>query len=139
MEQANLMASRIPPPPNTAFAATSRRTKRQRADSTGYLDFIRSLPSVLPGAGPVQAAHVNYADIRYGKLGRGKSQKDDDCWALPLCAEMHDLQHRAGNESAWWINNGIPDPVRVAISLWRCWMIGDTETALTIIDHAHEP
>ena len=130
------MASRIVIPA-TAFAATNRRTKRQRADSGDYLDFIRSLPCLITGD-PSQAAHVNYDDLRYGKIGRGKGTKDDDCWAVPLSEPLHRQQHDAGDERKWWLYQGI-DPVPVALALWRCWQLHDYETALIVIQHAGQP
>lgn len=124
--------------PQTAFAATSRRTKRRRSDGGDFLAFLRTLPCLVTGSyNSVQAAHVNYADLRYGKLGRGKSQKDDDSWAVPLSEKEHAYQHAFGDEERYWKSVGI-DPVRVAISLWRCWTLDDQETAIIILQHARD-
>src|SRR5882762_7647663 len=103
--------------PATAFAATSRRTKRQRVDSKGHLAFIRSLPCIVTGSTTdIDAAHVSYEDLRYGKLGRGKGQKEEDCWAIPMSRDWHEAQHRSV-EKAFWHMRQI-DPCRVALALW---------------------
>lgn len=119
--------------PATAFTATSRRTKRQRVGGKDHLSFIRSLPCVVTGrTDTVEAAHISYADERFGKLGRGKAQKEDDCWTLPLCRAEHDTQHES-DERLYWAVRGI-DPCRVAAALYI--HTGDYERALTILQHA---
>lgn len=121
--------------PATAFAATSRRLKRQRVDSKDHLRFIRSLPCIVTGASvDVEAAHVSYEDLRYGKLGRGKGQKEEDCWTLPLCRDEHAIQHES-DEGLFWAVRGI-NPCAVALALWRC--SGDYETALIILHRARD-
>lgn len=129
------MASRMIRPA-TAFAATSRRLKRQRVGGTDHLAFIRSLPCVVTGQSDgVQAAHVSYEDLRYGKLGRGKGQKEEDCWCVPLAGVAHDIQHKTGEQAYWRLHN--IDPCRVALALWRC--SGDFETAMIVLQHARTP
>lgn len=130
------MASRMIRPA-TAFPETSRRTKRIKVESRDHLAFIRSLPCVVTGLTEgVQAAHINDPDLRYGKLGRGKGTKDDDCWTLPLQRTAHEIQHRMG-ERAYWQHHRI-DPCRTALALWRCSLIGDYETALIVLQHARD-
>lgn len=80
-----------------------------------YLDFIRSLPCVVTGRRPVQAAHVSYPNPALGKLGRGKSAKESDRWAVPLCPEEHARQHSM-SEEAYWRSVGI-DPCVTALAL----------------------
>lgn len=121
--------------PATAFAATSRRTKRQRVGGKDHLTFIRSLPCVVSGASRnVQAAHVSFDDLRYGKLGRGHGQKEEDCWAVPLNELCHAQQHTM-DEQKYWRDRNI-DPCRIALALWRC--SGDYETALLILERARD-
>lgn len=130
------MASRMVNQP-TAFAATSRRLKRQRMDSNKYLKFIRTLPCTVTGTWGVEAAHVSYEDLRYGKLGRGMGAKEEDCWAVPLCISEHKGQHAMGDERSYWNSYEI-DPCRVALALWRCFQINDYETALLILERARD-
>lgn len=134
------MASRLIIP-KTAFPATSRRTKRIRIEDADHLAFIRSLPCVVTGYTNekhlIEAAHVSYADLRYGKLGRGKGTKEDDCWTVPLWTIEHAAQHALGDERRYWREHGI-DPCRIALALWRCRTIGDYETALLVIERAKD-
>lgn len=100
---------------------------------TAYLSFVRSLPCVVTGNFPVDVAHVSYAAPEYGKTGRGKGQKEDDRWTVPL----HPLEHRAqhsGNERAYWQRVGI-DPCVIALALWGCYP--NEELALLVIEHAN--
>lgn len=128
------MASRMVRPP-TAFTATSRRLKRQRVGGADHRAFVKSLPCVITGATEgIEVAHVSYEDLRYGKLGRGKGMKEEDCWCVPLTAAAHRDQHQT-NEEKWWRVYEI-DPCRVALALWRC--SGDYETAMIVLQHARE-
>lgn len=81
----------------------------------GYLDFIRTLPCVVTGTMPVEAAHVSYAAPKWGSSGRGKGQKASDRFALPLCPDQHRKQH-SGNEKAFWRDHNI-DPHAVCVAL----------------------
>lgn len=129
-----MTAYRIPPPPPGAFVVTSRRLKREKITSASHLDFIRSLPCLVTGSYlKVEAAHVSYEQAGIGKLGRGKGQKEEDCWTVPLCKTEHDNQHAIGDEKEYWRQVDI-DPCQVALALWRC--TGDRETALLVLEHA---
>lgn len=130
------MGSRIVRDP--AAFNTSRRAKETEAvKSAPHLDFIRSLPSVLSGRSPCEAAHINFADRRYGKPERGKGTKADDCWTLPLTAAEHrdgpNAQHRTGNEERWWTEQGI-DACALAARLWA--VSGDFEAGTLIVETA---
>lgn len=121
--------------PATAFAVTSRRLKRQRADSKSHLAFIRSLPCIVTGSTTdIDAVHVSFADTRFGKLGRGLGSKEEDAWTVPLSREMHERQH-GRDEQAFWAARNIK-VLRVALALWRC--SGDYETALLILERARD-
>lgn len=129
------MASRVPPPPPTAFAATSRREKVRRIDDGPHENFIRRLPCICCGrTDTVQLAHVSYADLRFAKYGRGKGQREESCWVLPLCARHHGEQHGMG-EQAFWAAQQI-DPVRAAAALYI--RSGDIEAAGVILLHARD-
>lgn len=128
------MASRIAVS-QTAFRQTSRRLKRVEVRSDDHLAFIRSLPCLVTGVYQrIQAAHVSYADPRFGKLGRGMGTKEDDIWTVPLEAEQHELQHKIGEGEYWPLAN--IDPVRIAAALYI--FTGDRERALMIIEHARD-
>lgn len=127
------MAARLPKPP-TAFARTPRRQPRE-AKAAAYLDWIRTLPCVISGETPVEAAHVSTAAIFYGHPGRGKGQKADDRWALPLAPALHAKQH-AGNEMAFWKWTGI-DPHRLALVLHALWEQGASADYAAIIIEQH--
>lgn len=102
--------------------------------SKTYLSWLHDLPCVVTGMEPVQAAHVSFANARYGAPGRGKGRKVSDRWALPLSAEKHDEQHK-GNEKAFWVAQGI-NPHLVACILWGMWSErkdGATEAARKMI------
>jgi hypothetical protein len=71
-----------------------------------YLSWLHTLPCIVSGRTPIQAAHVNTAAPEYGHDGRGKGQKAHDCYALPLHWELHDQQGRM-NELDFWKAQGI--------------------------------
>lgn len=119
---------------DTAFTGTAGRRKRPREKDGGHLNFIRSLPCVVTGRRPVEAAHVRYGDLAYGKPDTGKGEKPDDCWTVPLYWEEHARQHR-GNERDYWKTVGI-DPLRVALALYRA--TGDEEMGLGIVRRARK-
>jgi hypothetical protein len=119
------------PRPSTAFADTAPKVKKkQRQNIEAHLRFIRSLPCLVTGARPVEAAHIRYADMRYGKRLTGTGEKPDDHWVVPLSPASHRDQHAAGDELAWWKSKGI-DPLFVALALWRA--TGDEDVAEQII------
>ncbi len=121
--------------PATAFAATSGRQKRQKIDSPKHEAFIRELPCVVCGdATSTECAHVSYADLRYGKFGRGKGQKEESVWVVPLCRVHHAHQHDIG-ERNFWFNHRI-DPCRVAAALYI--RTGSHEDAQLILDRARD-
>jgi hypothetical protein len=108
--------------------------KRQRVKDETHEDFIRALPCCIPMCGDntsTEAAHVSYAEPRIGKFGRGKGQKEESIWVVPLCGRHHAEQHARGNERAWWRDRNV-DPCRLAAGLYL--RTGDYQTALQIID-----
>lgn len=126
------MASRLVLPA-TAFATSTRRTKRDRIENTSHERFIRELACVVCGdATTVQCAHISYADPRFGKYGRGKSQREESCWTIPLCEQHHRQQHSMA-ERDFWKSYGI-DPVRVAAALYI--RTQDHEAAILILINA---
>jgi len=121
--------------PATAFAATSGRQKRNKIDSPKHEAFIRELYCVICGDNTsTECAHVSYADLRYGKMGRGMGQKEESIWVVPLCGQHHRLQH-TGNERAFWKAYEI-DPCRIAVCLFI--RTGDHQAAQVIIERARD-
>lgn len=100
-----------------------------RVTASAHLAWVRTLPSLVPGSGPVEAAHVRYADRRYAKPITGMGQKPDDKWTVPLAHDVHMDQHASG-ERKWWADHGI-DPLFVAALLWV--HSGDEEAARIIM------
>ncbi|WEK50361.1 MAG: hypothetical protein P0Y66_22410 [Candidatus Kaistia colombiensis] len=121
--------------PDTAFAnAPASGPKRKRVTDEAHLRWIRTLPCVISGKRPVDAAHIRFADPSYGKRETGKAEKSSDRWALPLFPALHREQHD-GNERLFWAKYGI-DPCRVAAALYG--VSGDDEQAEIIIRTAQE-
>lgn len=103
-------------PPETAFVAS--RQKHPRQENKKHLAFIRGLPCLVTApacVGAVQAHHIRYADLRYGKRDLGR-ERADDWWTVPLCLFHHDLLHRGG-EKDFWRKVGI-NPLPVAMALY---------------------
>ena len=118
----------------TAFAnAPAKGQKRPRKHDDAHLRWIRTLPCVISGKRPVEAAHVRYADPVYGKRLSGAGEKSDDRWTLPVSPELHRAQHDAGDERLFWARHGI-DPLRVALALFG--VTGDDEQAELILSAA---
>ena len=114
----------------TAFAnAPATGKKRPRKADNAHLAFIRTLPCLITGKRPVEAAHIRYADPVYGKREVGGAEKPDDRWTVPLCPEKHREQHDM-NERAFWLIHKI-DPLRVALALHA--VSGDDEQAAVIL------
>jgi len=124
------MALRIVRDPEAFTKQPTGKTSR-REKNEGYLDFIRSLPCIVTRKEPVEAAHVSYAEPRAGKLGRGKSAKESDCWALPLHPDEHRRQHSMG-EREYWHSVGI-DPCVIAAFLYAAYP--NRDRALLIINN----
>lgn len=111
------------------------RFKHARVKDASHEDFIRALPCVICGDNTTtEAAHISYADMRYGKFGRGKGQKEESIWIVPLCGAHHREQHDAG-EKPFWRAEGI-DPCRIAAALYI--RTQDYQTALQILEHAKQ-
>lgn len=120
-------------PDKTAFSLQPKRAKPGKERS--YLEWIHSLPCMVTGSRPVEAAHLSTANAFYGHMGRGKGQKADDRWALPLSPAMHAQQH-SGNEMAFWKWAGI-DPHLLALVLHSLWEQGASEEYAAIVINQH--
>lgn len=107
------MAYQIAPRP---LAPTPKAKPKKNRD---YLAFLHRLPCVVTGRFGVDAAHVSYADRRYGHYGRAKATKAGDRWALPLAKTEHAKQHSM-SERAYWEAVGI-NPHELALTLFGIW------------------
>lgn len=101
----------------------SVKADRGRVRDNGYLAFLRRQPCAVASdkcAGPIEAAHIRFADFGRGKPLTGMQTKPDDKWCAPLCAGHHrlnsDAQHRV-NERGFWGARGI-DPLALAVRLY---------------------
>lgn len=116
--------------PDTAFARTV--SKRPRIERPDHLAWIRTLPCLITGMRPVDAAHIRYPELGLGKLPTGLGEKPSDMWTVPLHRAVHTDQHACG-ERAWWHDRGI-DPLPIALALWAC--SGDDDIANVILREA---
>ena len=109
------------------------RQRRPRVEDGSHLAFIRRLPCLSCGLpGPSEAAHLSASAPAIGKRERGKSEKADDKWTLPLCRVCHTEQH-SQNEIKFWKALNI-DPFKTALALWAA--TGDDETGAMIVHNA---
>jgi hypothetical protein len=105
--------------PKTAFQDNIHSKNAKPVKDKGYLSFIRELPCIISHAYGVEAAHLSAANHKYGHMGRAKSSKASDRWAIPLCSQMHRVQHSM-NEMQFWHSHNI-DPHAAANALWGAY------------------
>jgi len=117
--------------PDTAFSLSGRngQKKRPRDKNATHLAWVATLPSLVPGTGRVDPAHIRFADPRYRKPAVGMGEKPDDRWVVPMSRSEHDRQHSM-DEQAYWQSVGI-DPCHVALMLWA--ISGDDEEGERIV------
>ena len=108
--------------------------RRPRRHAPQHLAWLRTLPSLVPGDGPIEAAHIRFTEARYPKRQVGMGEKPDDVYAVPLAAGAHRKQHSM-NEQAFWKEQGI-NPIAVALCLWA--HSGEDESGLKIVRMARE-
>lgn len=122
-------------PPATAFSLSRSKQKRPRKHDNKHLKWIRTLPCIVTGIRTaIHAAHIRYADPRYGKRETGAAEKPDDRWVVPLHWVLHQEQHET-NERAWWRKTGI-DPAPIALALYNA--TGDDDVAEVILQRARK-
>jgi hypothetical protein len=115
--------------PATAFSRQPTGKNSRPVKEKPYLAWLHDLPCIVTGRLDVEAAHISYPAPAYGKLGRGKGQKESDRCAVPLCPEEHRNQHSMG-ERTYWALHGI-DPCVVALALHGAYP--NTGLALLVI------
>lgn len=121
--------------PDTAFTLTSGRQKNPRQTNDAHLRWIRTLPCVVTGSRQdIQAAHVSFGDLAFAKPSRGKGEKADDKYVVPLCKAEHERQHSQG-ERRYWESVRI-NPVIVALSLFA--ETGNDDKAAEILRQARK-
>ena len=120
--------------PPTAFsnAPVGKQEKRRRVEDRAHLEWIRTLPCVITGTRPVDAAHIRFASNIYGKRATGAGEKPDDKWSLPLSRGKHNEQHSM-DEELFWTRYGL-DPLRIALALFA--NSGDDDQARLILSEA---
>ena len=123
------------PIPDTAFRL-SHGMKRSRQKSKPYLEWLHELPCVITGSSPVEACHIRFGDLIYGKPHSGAAEKPDDIWCLPMTPEMHRAQH-AMSERLFWFREGIK-PLEVCALLFVHYTRDDLEAARLVCQHARE-
>ena len=106
--------------------------RRPRVHNKAHLNWITTLPSLLPGTGRVDPAHIRMRDPLCGKASVGMGEKPDDKWVVPLHRSVHDHQHSM-NEREFWNVVGI-NPVLIAALLWA--HSGNDEAATIVIRNA---
>lgn len=99
----------------------------KRENRPAYRAWIKTLPCVITRQYGVDAAHLSTMRDEVGHFGRGKSQKADDTWCLPLCRSEHDRQG-AMRETEYWRQRGV-DPYLACLTLFRLFTIHDTDVA----------
>jgi hypothetical protein len=121
------------PRENTAFSnAPVKGKRRPREMDDSHLSWLRTLPCVITGERPVEAAHIRFGSPVYGKRETGGAEKPADKWALPLSLAKHREQHSM-NEREFWARHGL-DPLRIALALHA--NTGDDEQAFVILREA---
>lgn len=123
------------PRPSTAFSrdGVGRRQKSARILDDTHLRWLRTLPCVVSGRRPVEAAHIRFGSLAYGKPHAGAGEKPSDKWALPLAPDLHREQH-SGNEELFWAKRGL-DPLAIAAALFMA--SGDDEAGEVIVAEAN--
>ena len=87
--------------------------KEKRFRDREHLQFVATQPCLICGRQPTQAHHVRFAQPR------ALAMKVSDEFTVPLCTTHHDQLHRSGDERAFWINNGVKEPLKHAARLWK--------------------
>ena len=98
-----------------------------------HLAYIRTLPCLITGKTPSDAAHVSMASKIWGKVERGMSRKADDRWTVPLSHDVHLNEQHVIGEIKFWKRYGL-DPLVIASRLWE--VSGDIDAGMKVIRDA---
>ena len=126
------MAGTIRKPPTAFRKDKPKRATRGRKSVSiqQHRRWIKTLPSLITGTcGNVDCCHISMADPSAGKTSRGKAQKTDDYYVVPLSRALHNEIHDIG-ERRFQEKYGL-DLIRIALALYT--NSGNDDTAELII------
>ena len=84
-------------------------------DGRTHIVWLKSLPCVVCG---LRADDPHHLLGNLDGLPKGMGRKNEDRWAIPVCRRHHAAAHAAGNDEAWFTEQGV-DARAMAASLWR--------------------
>lgn len=119
-----------------AIDASRPEQRQERQEDPAYLRWLRARCCIAgaiarsPCDGPIDPAHIRFADPTAGRMNPGLGRKPDDRWCLPVCRRHHEAQHLAGNEARWWAQEVGVDPSDVARSMYRDFQGGGDGSAV---------
>ena len=87
--------------------------KEKRIRDRAHLAFVASEPCLICGRRPAQAHHLRFAQPRALEL------KVSDEYTVPLCVTHHNQLHQNGDERAFWVRNGVANPLEHAEQFWK--------------------
>jgi len=94
-----------------AQQSTLERRREPRETDPGFLAYLRRQPCAareMGGCdGPIEAAHIRYADAASGARGPGMQRKAHDRHANPLCRHHHQHDQHKGAERLFWDRVGV--------------------------------
>lgn len=98
-----------------------------------HLKFIDDLPCIVCGRqGETTHHHLlrvsreyltptkSTEGLMFPKVkSKGMGTKSDDRFCLPVCPRCHAEAHRMGNDKKYFIEKGVQNPEKFALSLWK--------------------
>lgn len=100
--------------------------------SKKHLKFIDSLPCIICGRFESTHHHLlrvgnKYLTAKEGEeeflipkiKSKGMGTKSDDKFCLPICPKHHAEAHRYGNDKAYFEQNEIEEPEKLALALYK--------------------
>ncbi|WP_374756604.1 DUF968 domain-containing protein [Dyadobacter bucti] len=96
------------------------RIKPKRATDAGFLMFLRSLPCLCTGVmGNVTAHHLMDTGLR------GMGLKSPDRYSIPLDWKVHDMLHRAGDETLFLAGYEVFEAKSIADQFYESYLNND--------------
>lgn len=97
-----------------------------------HLKFIDSLPCIICGSRESTHHHLlrvgsEYLTAKKGEenflipkvKSKGMGTKSEDKFCLPICPKHHAEAHRYGNDKAYFAQNKIENPEKIALALFK--------------------